>query len=91
MGSGSILSAAADMFQNQSISVKINRPVIFDDASSCSSSLSCYSDDESDFDDVRHSEESNLMPTMPSVAEAVNYINGQNKMEKIVSKVKHFL
>ncbi|KAL7476918.1 hypothetical protein ACHAW6_002747 [Cyclotella cf. meneghiniana] len=91
MGSGSILSAAADIFQNQSISVNINRPVIFDDASSCSSSLSCYSDDESDCDDVLFSEESNLMPMMASVAEAVEYINGHNEIEKFVSKVKHFL
>jgi hypothetical protein len=91
MGSGSILSAAADIFQNQSISVNVNRPVVFDDASSCSSSLSCYSDDESELDDVRFLEESNLMPMMASVTEAVEYINGQNKMEKFVSKVKQFL
>ncbi|KAL3789686.1 hypothetical protein HJC23_003887 [Cyclotella cryptica] len=91
MGSGSILSAAADIFQHQSIPVDINKPFTFDDASSCSSSLSCYSDDESDFDEEYLSQDNNLMPMLASVAEAVDYINGQNKIEKFVSKVKHFL
>lgn len=91
MGSGSILSAAADIFQQQSIPVDINKPFTFDDASSCSSSLSCYSDNESDFDVGSSSQESNLKPMLASVAEAVDYINGQNKMEKLVSKVRHFL
>ncbi|KAL7512386.1 hypothetical protein ACHAXN_009315 [Cyclotella atomus] len=77
-----ILSAAADMFTQQSLPGNLT----YDEAMSCSSSISFY-DDDSDYD----SGDSSVIPRMASVAEAVEHLNSQNKIEKFVSKVKHFL
>ncbi|KAL3785023.1 hypothetical protein HJC23_007944 [Cyclotella cryptica] len=50
MDSGTILSAAADIFQHQCIQVNINKTALFHDEASCDSSLSCYSEDTFDFE-----------------------------------------
>jgi hypothetical protein len=76
-----ILSAAADMFTQQSLPGDLT----YDEEVSCSSSISLY--DDSDYD----SGDSSVVPRMASVAEAVEHLNSQNKIEKFVSKVKHFL
>ncbi|KAL3785026.1 hypothetical protein HJC23_007947 [Cyclotella cryptica] len=50
MRSGTILSAAADIFQHQCIQVSVDAAVMLDDEASCNSSLSCYSENTSDSD-----------------------------------------
>jgi hypothetical protein len=70
------------MFTQQSLPGNLT----YDEAMSCSSSISFY-DDDSDYD----SGDSSVIPRMASVAEAVEHLNSQNKIEKFVSKVKHFL
>jgi hypothetical protein len=85
-----VLSAAADMFKQQYIPGDINKPIRFDEVMSCSSSLSFYSDDD-DFDSDDYSDEFSDGPKMASVAEAVEHLNSQNKIEQFVSKMKHLL
>ena len=85
-GSGHIpnLSAEADLFQQQHIPGKMSEPIQFDGAMSCSSSLSVYSDEDLDSD-------TSSVLIMASVAEAVEHLNSQNKIEKFVSKVKNLI
>jgi hypothetical protein len=77
------LSAAASMFQSQSIPGGIQESC--DEVSSCDSSLSLNSEDESLEDEDNDSDESSVALRRATVAEAVQHYNSNSKLEKMAS------